>query len=224
MTKAAESYTSLAYAHLKREIMSGHIGAGGQIDAKAIADELGVSRTPVREAILRLASEGVVEVNARRGMRVLPLSVDEIQAIYQLITAIEVEAVFLMASRNDRVEAVRALGQAVARMDAAIEASDGEAWNLADEQFHRALLEQSGNARLAEAGRTYRDIAQRAHFVALRLVPLPQKARSADAHRELIAKIEAGDAFNARETHRGQRNRGGELLVASLRALRLDHL
>lgn len=219
-----ESYTSVAYAHIKREIISGRIGAGGQIDAKAIAAELGVSRTPVREAILRLANEGVVEVNARRGMRVLPLSVDDIKAIYQVITAIEVEAVFLMASRQDRSECALALEQAAARMDAAIAANDGEEWNLADEQFHRAILDHSGNSRLAEAGRTYRDIAQRAHFVALRLVPLAQKARSADAHRELIARIVSGDAFNARETHRGQRNRGAELLLTSLRTLRLDHL
>lgn len=224
MVNGTESYTSAAYAHLKREIISGRIGAGSQIDAKAIAEELGFSRTPVREAVLRLANEGVVEVNARRGMRVLPLSVDDIQSIYQVITAIEVEAVFLMASLPDRTDAARVLDEATSRMEAAVAAGDGEEWNLADEQFHRALLDHCGNARMAEAGRTYRDIAQRAHFVALRLVSLAQKARSADAHRELITKIVAGDAFNARETHRGQRNRGAELLLASLRTMKLEHL
>jgi len=219
-----ESLTVQAYAHIKSDIISGKIPAGGQVDSKAMSEQLGVSRTPVREAILRLANEGIVEVSSRKGMRVLPLSVDDLRNIYQVVSALEVEAVFLMASLPHRTEGLAALGDACARMDDAVRNEDGEAWNLADEQFHRALLEHSGNPRLAEAGCAYRDRAQRAHFVALRLVPLSQKATSVGAHRDLVAKIEAGDAYNARELHRNQRIRGSDLLVSSLRTLRLEHL
>lgn len=222
--KDTESLTGQAYQHLKLEVLSGRIPAGSQVDAKAIGDALGVSRTPVREAMLRLANEGVLEVNSRRGVRVLPLSVNDLRSIYQVITAIEVEAVFLLASCDTRDESIAELEAATSRMASAITEEDGEKWNLADESFHRALLRGSGNTHLAEAGNTYRDIAQRAHFVALRLVPLSQKARSADAHTDLIKKIAAGDAFNARELHRTQRDRGGELLVTALRTLRLDQL
>lgn len=222
--KNTDSLTEQAYAHLKNEIVSGRIVAGGQVDAKELAEHLGMSRTPVREAILRLANEGTIEVNARRGMRVVPLSVDDLQSVYQVITAIEVEAVFLLASSKDRENGVLALRAETAQMEAAIAKEDGEAWNLADERFHRTLLDVAGNLRLAEAGRTYRDIVQRAHFVALRLVPLAQKDRSIEAHNTLIDQIAAGDAFNARENHRAQRQRGAELLVTALRTLKLDHL
>ena len=218
------SLTDVAYDHLKGAIISGQIPAGAQVDAKEISSDLGVSRTPVREAILRLANEKIVEVTSRRGIRVLPLSVDDLYATYQVITALEVEAVFLLSAQADRSKGVQAVTQAIAEMDKTVKANDGEAWNLADEAFHRAILEYCGNPRLARAGLGFRDIAQRAHFVALRLVPISQKAASIDAHRELVDKIRQGDAYNARESHRTQRSRGAELLVAALRELRLAQL
>jgi len=218
------SLTDVAYDHLKQEIVSGHIPAGGMVDAKEVASDLGVSRTPVREAILRLANEDIIEVTSRRGIRVLPLSVDDLTSIYQVITALEVEAVFLLSKSDGRSAGVDALRAATSEMEDAVRRQDGEAWNLADERFHRAILESCGNPRLSEAGCNFRDMAQRAHFVALRLVPLPQKTRSNEAHSELIGKIELGDSYNARELHRSQRDRGAELLVTALRELRLEQL
>lgn len=220
----AESLTDRAYAYLKAEIISGRVPAGALLDAKALADTMGVSRTPVREALLRLANEGVVEVNARRGIRVVTLTAADLQAIYEVITALEIEAVHRLTAAGSDRERLAPLTEQLVRMRVATEDGDGEAWNLADEGFHRCLLDLCGNDRLAEAGRRYRDMAQRAHFVALRLVPLEEKSRSNESHADLIRTIRSGDAEAAQRMHRVQRNRGSKLLVDVLREIKLGHL
>lgn len=220
----AGSLTDKAYAYLKGEIISGGIAPGSLLDANALAGTMGVSRTPVREAILRLANEGAVEVNARRGMRVVTLTASDLQEIYEVITALEIQAVDLLTSSKPQKSDLKPLVEQVVRMRVAAEIGDGEAWNLADEGFHRGLLDLSGNRRLAEAGNGYRDMAQRAHFVALRLVSIEQKAGSIQAHADLINVIQSGDAEAARELHRKQRQRGSTLLVDSLREMKLEHL
>ncbi len=218
------SLTDRAYAYLKAEIISGGIAPGSLLDANALAGTMGVSRTPVREAILRLANEGAVEVSARRGMRVVTLTATDLQEIYDVITALEIEAVGLLTASKPEKSDLAPLVEQVVRMRVAAEIGDGEAWNLADEGFHRGLLDLSGNRRLAEAGNGYRDMAQRAHFVALRLVSIDQKAGSIEAHAALISVIQSGDADAARDLHRKQRERGSHLLVNALREMKLEHL
>ena len=109
-------------------------------------------------------------------------------------------------------------------MRVAAEIGDGEAWNRADEGFHRAIFDLCGNPRLAAAGHSFRDKAQRAHFVALRLVPIEQKDRSIEAHSELISMLESGDVDTARRNHRRQRHRGATLLVDALKQMQLQQL
>lgn len=216
------SLTEKTYNRIKSDIINGLIKAGADIDAGEIASTTGVSKTPVREALLRLANEGVVEVTSRRGIRVVALSAARLKNIYQVITAIEVEAVGLMAERKLIKEDLKASYEYGLKMRLAIEMDDDAAWNVADEGFHRSLLDMSGNEEIIEAGNYYRDLAQRAHFVALRLVPFDQKAKSIEAHFDLLKLITEGDANACREIHREQRVRGGELLVASLQKLGVD--
>lgn len=215
------SLTDRVYAALKADIVSGHYPPGGLIDANDVASTIGVSRTPVREALLRLANEGAVEVSARRGVRVKPLTADDLQNLYEVISALEIQAVTRLAVREPQKADLAPLVEQLVRMRLAIELADGDAWNLADEAFHRALFDLCGNPRLREAGHNYRDAAQRAHFVALRLVSLEQKADSVAAHARLIDDITTGDPDIARKSHGAQRARGGDLLVSALRELGL---
>lgn len=217
------SLTEKVYTQIKSDIIRGQIKAGSDVDAREIAEAIGVSKTPVREALLRLANEGVVEVNSRRGIRVVAISAARLKNLYQVITAIEVEAVGLMASRFLTKDDMKSSYEQGIKMRLAIEMQDETAWNLADEGFHRSLLQLSGNAEIAEAGCHYRDLAQRAHFVALQLVSMEQKAKSIEAHFDLLNLISGGDAKACRELHREQRERGGNLLVASLEKLGVDH-
>src|SRR5688572_23121289 len=94
------SLVEKAYDWLKGEIMADRIGAGQTIDDREVAVQLGLSRTPVREAIQILRVEGFVEVIPRKGTRVAHITLTDLREIYQAITALEVEAVVLAASRK----------------------------------------------------------------------------------------------------------------------------
>jgi len=95
--RRAAPLVTQAYAELKRRILDHEYPAGHQATEPDVAADLGMSRTPVREALIRLAQEGLVEVVPRRGMRVVPLSPADMQEIYEVLTALESEAAGLAA-------------------------------------------------------------------------------------------------------------------------------
>jgi DNA-binding GntR family transcriptional regulator len=78
-------------------IISGEIEPADQIDVKRLIDVLGLGRTPIREALLRLQMEGIVRIVPKRGVQIVLLSADDITEIYQVISAVEIEAVRLLA-------------------------------------------------------------------------------------------------------------------------------
>src|SRR6478672_13616622 len=87
------------YDHLRAEILSGRLGPGAELAEVALAEQLGVSRGPIREAIGRLASEGLVTVRPRRGAVVSSLSKEEFLELYQVREALELMAVRLAVPR-----------------------------------------------------------------------------------------------------------------------------
>src|SRR5438128_8801086 len=88
-----------AYDHLREEIIAGHLEPGAELAEVALSEQLGVSRGPVREALGRLASEGLVTVRPRRGAVVRSLSAEEFLELYQVREALEVMAVKLAVPR-----------------------------------------------------------------------------------------------------------------------------
>src|SRR6476646_10902876 len=103
------------YDHLRAEILSGRLGPGAELAEVALAEQLGVSRGPIREAIGRLASEGLVTVRPRRGAVVSSLSKEEFLELYQVREALELMAVKLAVPRLGD-EDVAALEGLVERM------------------------------------------------------------------------------------------------------------
>jgi DNA-binding GntR family transcriptional regulator len=216
------SLVERAYDWLKGEIMADRLAAGQTIDDQAIAAGLGLSRTPVREAIQMLRVEGFVEVIPRKGTRVAQITLADLREVYQAITALEIESVVLAATRKPDERELAPLRKAVADMVAARPRSDPAAWIKCDERFHRGLLTLSGNRRIEQVGLGLRDYAQRAHIVASRLRPIPPASEK--AHGDLIDLIAAGKVEEARKRHSEQR-RGGEVALvgamerAGIRAL-----
>ncbi len=215
------SLTDSAYAEVKAMILHGAIAPNAQIDEMAVAARLGVSRTPVREALLRLENEGLLEIERGRGIVVRALSSVDMREIYQAVTGMEVMAVFLLAAARPAKDGLEPLAAALKRMDTARRRADLELWGEADEEFHRALLVSCGNSRILRIGLQFRDLAQRAHFVAIRLQALEYLARSAEAHRKLVALICAGEADKAANAHFRQRQRGEDALIAAVEKFRL---
>jgi DNA-binding GntR family transcriptional regulator len=133
------SLTDEAHGKLKRWIVDGTIAPSALIDEPDMARRLGTSRTPVREALLRLQAEGLVEIARGKGIRVLALSSADMREAYQVITALETQAVYLATRRQPSRAALAGLGRATDDLDRALAAGDDQAWGDADERFHRGL-------------------------------------------------------------------------------------
>ena len=215
------SATELAYEWIKRSIITDLLHAGQKVDEKRIATVLGCSRTPVREALQRLGSEGFVETSPRRGISVRALSLADLNDLYVVATALETMAVRLIAARKPGRQELSALYGACDQMEQALEMKDAAAWTDADESFHRALLVASDNVRLAQAGILHRELAQRAHFIADRARAGSNKKKSTLIHRQLVQLLEAGDIEAAVDNHARQRENGSKILLGAIERIGL---
>jgi DNA-binding GntR family transcriptional regulator len=142
-----QTLTWRVYQDIVRLISSGRLAAGTRLDEQQIADELGVSRTPLREAISRLVKDGLIENRPYRGNFVRRFTGKEVHDLYEVRKGLEAMAVRLAIPRlaDDDVVELRTI---LAEIDNALKASDLEAYGLADQQFHMTIAELSGNATL----------------------------------------------------------------------------
>jgi DNA-binding GntR family transcriptional regulator len=216
------SMADTAYGQIRRRIFDNQWLPGHQALEHEIAAELGMSRTPVREALMRLHNEGLVEVIPRHGMRVLPVSATDMQEIYQILTALECMAAELLAARRPGAKELQPLVDATRAMDQALKADDLEAWAAADEQFHRQLVELAGNRQLQATVLNYWDRAHRARLFSLRLRPKP--VNSTKEHMRMVERLRAGDVEGAARVTRAHRERAREELVDIFERFRLAHM
>lgn len=209
---AGGTASDTAYRRIKAMILDNLVPPHSQHLEAELALSLGMSRTPVREAMLRLAQEGLVAVTPRHGMRVLPISAADMRDIYDILESLEPKAAELLAERQVGSALLAPLHDACDAMEAALAAGDRPAWAAADEAFHRHLLDLCGNRRLAAMVMQVWEQSHRARMVTLNLRPLP--AASTAEHRAMLVAIAAGDGDKAHELFRHHRRRGGAELIA----------
>lgn len=216
------SMTEVAYQTIRNRILDNEWSPGFQATEQLIAQELEMSRTPVHEALTRLHQERLVDLIPRHGMRVLPVSINDMKEIYEVLTSLESTAAELAAKRrlNDRQRT--ALERATDDMEAALKKNDLDGWAYADERFHSQLLELSGNKMLKSLVMNVWDRSHRARMIALRLRAKP--FRSTDEHRAVAKAIIRGDQGAARDLHRAHRERAGAELLEVLRKHRLTNV
>ncbi|MBE9603938.1 GntR family transcriptional regulator [Acetobacteraceae bacterium H6797] len=213
-----------AYEALKTAIRNAVFAPGFQGSEGEIALQLGMSRTPVHEAIIRLQEEGLVRVLSRRGVVVCALSPEDMREIYDVVIALESASAALIAGKpaEERAAAAEALSAMNARMGEALARDALEDWAEADEGFHQLLVERSGNGRLARMVATVMDQSHRARMLTLRIRPRPEG--SAAEHGAIVAAIRAGDAEGAREAARRHRERARDGLLPLLARVGMRHL
>jgi DNA-binding GntR family transcriptional regulator len=216
------SLPEAAYQAIRSNILDNRWPPGFQATELDIATRLNMSRTPVREALMRLQQEGLVEVVPRHGMRVLPVSPADMKEIYEVLRSLEATAAELAAARKLSPAELRRLEDASDAMDAALKADDLDAWAKADEAFHAQLLDLCGNRILKQMVLNTWDRAHRARMVTLRLRPKP--IHSTREHRALVKAIKQGDPAAAGELQRAHRERAGGELVQLLQRLGLNTL
>lgn len=141
---------------LRAAIIAGEMGTGVVYSAPALAREFGVSPTPVREAMLHLAKEGLIEVARNKGFRVVEPSDRDIEEITALRVLIEVPTVAEIASVGASEAVLGELDALAARTVEAARAADITGHVVADMAFHLELLGLSGNEHLVETVRTLR--------------------------------------------------------------------
>jgi DNA-binding GntR family transcriptional regulator len=221
---ASEKITRVddAFERLKEEIRTNRMPAGFQASEPEIALRLGMSRTPVREALIRLEADGLVELVPRRGVRVLPIRLGDMREIYDILTALEPEAAAKLAASKPSAKDLAPLEQATSDMESALRAGDLEAWAEADDRFHLTLLDLQGNQRLKTIVSALYDQAHRVRVVTMRMRGAPTK--STQEHRAILEHLRQGDAAATRKVFKAHRQRAAKEMLSILDKYKLEQL
>ena len=213
-----------AYDALKEAIRNNVFAPGYQGSEQEIASQLGMSRTPVHEAIIRLQEEGLVRVLPRRGVVVCAISPDDMREIYEVVIALETASAELLAEKpaDERSPIADELQAVNAAMQAALAADNLPEWAKADARFHQLLVERTGNGRLARMFHTVMDQSHRARMLTLRLRPKP--TASVREHRAIFDAIRKGDPQAARERAKRHRAAARDQLLPLLGDFGMRHL
>ncbi|HEY7010310.1 MAG TPA: GntR family transcriptional regulator, partial [Jatrophihabitantaceae bacterium] len=145
-----------AYEYAKRAILERRYAPHELLTEGELAAAVGVSRTPVREALLRLQSEGLLRLLPKRGALVLPVTAAEIADVIETRRIIETFAV-RKAIASAGTDLVASLQEQLKRMSAAVRARDARAYVEADRDFHESIVAATGNAILTGLYRSLRD-------------------------------------------------------------------
>lgn len=149
-----ESTAAIIARQLREAIMNGSLPPGTQLGETELAAQFQVSRGPLREAMQRLVSEGLLRSERHRGLFVIDLEPDDVHDIYTARSAVERAAATRVVRSGDRDRVAAILTDAVKAMAEADEQDDPTALTEADLRFHEALIEASGSRRLVRMART----------------------------------------------------------------------
>ncbi len=202
------------HEHLRDEISSGRLTPGTELHEVALAASLGVSRGPIREALGRLATEGLVTIRPRRGAIVRALSSEEFIEAYQVREALEMMAVRLAVPKVT-AEDLTALERLIEEMALRGEAGDVQGLFEANTEFHQRFFDVADNRLLAELYRQLRGQIDRHRLRSLGL--RGDFRRSIDEHRAILWAARTGDV------ERAVRLTSDHIRVPQIRLLDEDH-
>lgn len=208
--------TRRAYDAIRSDIGSGAFAPGDWLREASVAASLGLSRTPVREALRMLAAEGAVELVHNRGARVVSWTAADIDEVYRLRALLEGHAASLAARHASKAQ-ITELHRLAERHERAAAAGDTDGADGAtarcNNDFHAAILTASGSQRLE----TLLDVISSAHLVtlALRQYSADDRQRSVLQHRDIVTAIQNRDESLAEAAMRSH------ILAARYAALRL---
>ena len=185
------------YERLRDQIVSGGLRPGEQLVEARIAEELGVSKTPVREALIRLQRDGLVEIEPYRGARVLEPSENDVREILELRLLLERRIVRDLAARRP-LDVLEALAASIADSKVALDAGDTR--RLLDDltEFSDILAGACGNSRMAKLLVDLRSVLLLIGNTSLRAPG--REERSIAEHETILAALRLGDSDAAAET------------------------
>jgi len=191
-----------AYFIIKDLIINLKLIPGQMILEKEVVAALGMSRTPVREALVRLEMEGWIQIVPRRGFVVVEIKVEDIQQIFEVVESLD-ELATSLATRHGTDEAFATLEQMIQMQEEALDADDLLAWLNLDMLFHKKIMDMSNNLRLKRLRESEYD-----HLYRLSLYTIEGRTpprTSVIEHRAIITSMMAREGEAARlllKTHR----------------------
>jgi len=203
-----------AYRRLREAIVTTEVQPGTFLLDRDIADLVGASRTPVREALARLATEGWIESVPRRGYRVRTLDLEELPQLGEMVGGVEAAAAGALAEAPNpsRLAYLRELSE---QCTLAVEQLDLEGFLAADDRFHRYLLGDASKYPLS--GTLYQLMVDQLHRMRRLAAPSPRdQGRHVEEHRLMMLAMELADREAARLLARGHRARMVERLIRGL--------
>ncbi|MCO5091322.1 GntR family transcriptional regulator [Bosea sp. (in: a-proteobacteria)] len=194
--------SQVVYDELRSQILMMEMRPGALLDELALVQSFGLSRTPVREALIRLEADGLVEIVANRGARVSPIDFDSVGELFEALDLYSRAICHLAARRPNKVALTAARKINVDFADAA-RRNDFRAMGEANWRFHDELGRAAGNRYLAEAQtRTLNATMRFAYLVHSAAVTRSQSYRSyfdrlVEEHEQILDEIETGNAVSA---------------------------
>jgi DNA-binding GntR family transcriptional regulator len=186
------TYADRSVALLRTMILDGRLSPGARLNEVHLSQALGISRGPLREALRRLSSEGLIDIVPHRGAFVASFSSRQLQELYELRIALECHAARLVAERKDR----SGVEELAAELDGAARLLDQEDCPYPpDQDFHGTLLRLADNTELLEAAAA---VTARISLARSKSASQPARARAAlEEHRNVLAALSDGDADKA---------------------------
>lgn len=200
-----------AYARIRDWILDGTLAPDEPLRDEALAEALGMSRTPVREALQRLEDDGLAVTTATRRTFVSPVTLSQAREVFPIVTELESLGVELAAPRMDEA-ALAAMRTANDALAAALASGDAGAALAADTALHAAFIERAGNAELAAL---LADLKSKVRRIERTFWGGADRSASVRDHEELIASFAAGDVAAARAILRRNWERGLEWISPS---------
>lgn len=210
---APRSLTEDAADRIREQILGGGFRQGEHLVEAKIAEQLNISRGPVREAFKLLRAEGLLNEEPRRGTFVVSLTAQDVRDIYGLRAALEGRAARLIARSKDPAALAR-LRELADDIDRAVTANDGVAASRADLAFHEGLCELCGNSRIHEVFMRY--VPTLRGLLRLDEKVLGSLDEISSQHRPFVQAIEAGDEERAARLLSEHAEHAGELIAGVL--------
>ena len=184
------SLSDTAYQALRQAILSGELAAGFFASDRELCERFSFSRTPVREAVLRLRDEQLVEVLPRKGMRVCALMVDDMREMSVVLKALAVQAAAQISADALDASDVATIEDHVSRMEKTVSDEDRGVWLDAETQFHMHLIRLCKNKRLIGIYENLFGLMERARYFTLYLRQTP--VESTEEYRQILSALTPG--------------------------------
>jgi DNA-binding GntR family transcriptional regulator len=208
-TIAGAHLNQQVYEELRMRVLTRRHAPGEKLSLHVLADELGVSRSPVHHALTRLVAEGLLTVKARRGYYVTPVTAVALAEGYDVRLALELHAAERAVGRlvPEELQALRAL------LDATAEAISHSEWDSANAAFHEQQIDLAGNALLSGF---YRELSVNLMMQVIRGGRVEGHEQLVTEHGRIVVAFESGDVEMARRAVRRHIETGRRIAIEAL--------